>query len=189
MVAGLSSLPMKKTTKTTPSVVSTSTPAPAAPGGFTLGLDLGDRSHYVCVLDATGQVLHEGTLPNDRVALAQYPAAVVAVCQAPAQGGLGWTHAGEFSLDARPHLCPLPQERISPATLPVYWADRPANPAAGFATDAGNVKTLSVGRVWVSLSENPGARLGCPRPAAAGHECPVRCGASHGLRGFAEVSI
>ena len=52
-------------------------------GVFTLGLDLGDRSHYVCVLDATGQILHEGTLVNDRVALAllltQYPAATVAL--------------------------------------------------------------------------------------------------------------
>jgi transposase len=52
-------------------------------GGFTLGLDLGDRSHYVCVLDATGQMLHEGPLVNDRVALAllltHYPAATVAL--------------------------------------------------------------------------------------------------------------
>jgi transposase len=52
-------------------------------GGFTLGLDLGDRSHYVCVLDATGQIIHEGPLLNDRVALAllltQYPAATVAL--------------------------------------------------------------------------------------------------------------
>ena len=41
-----------KTTKTntTPSVVSTITPAPVVPGGFSLGLDLGDRSHHVCVL-------------------------------------------------------------------------------------------------------------------------------------------
>jgi hypothetical protein len=74
---------MKKTTKTTPSVVSTSTPTPAAPGGFTLGLDLGDRSHYVCVLDATGRIVHEGPLPNDRAALAglltSYPAATVAL--------------------------------------------------------------------------------------------------------------
>jgi transposase len=72
---------MKKQTNS-PSVVSTST-APAAAGGFTLGLDLGDRSHYVCVLDGQGQLLHEGTLLNDRVALAllltQYPAATVAL--------------------------------------------------------------------------------------------------------------
>ena len=26
-----------------------------APGGFTIGLDLGDSSHHVCVLDAAGQ--------------------------------------------------------------------------------------------------------------------------------------
>ncbi len=32
------------------SVVSTITPAPVVPGGFSLGLDLGDRSHHVCVL-------------------------------------------------------------------------------------------------------------------------------------------
>ena len=72
----------QQTNTTSPSVVPT--PAiPAIPGGFTLGLDLGDRSHYVCVLDATGQMIHEGTLPNDRTALAvllaQYPAATVAL--------------------------------------------------------------------------------------------------------------
>ena len=72
---------MKKQTKNTPSVV---LPSPAAVvSGFTLGLDLGDRSHYVCVLDATGQILHEGPLVNDRVALAllltKYPAATVAL--------------------------------------------------------------------------------------------------------------
>src|ERR1035437_3173822 len=74
---------MKKQTKTTPSVVSTPTPAPASPGGFTIGLDLGDRSHYVCVLEAAGQILHEGPLLNDRVALTRlltnYPAATVAL--------------------------------------------------------------------------------------------------------------
>jgi hypothetical protein len=44
-----------------------------------LGFDLGDCSHYVCVLDAAGQIRHEGTLVNDRAALTllltQYPAA------------------------------------------------------------------------------------------------------------------
>jgi transposase len=70
-------------TKTTPpSVVSTPT-APVPAGGFTIGLDLGDRSHYVCVLDAAGQIIHEGPMPNDRVALAlllaKYPAATVAL--------------------------------------------------------------------------------------------------------------
>ena len=71
-------------TKTnTPSVVSTPTPVPAPPGGFTIGLDLGDRSHYVCVLDAAGEILHEGPMLNDRVALAclltRHPAATVAL--------------------------------------------------------------------------------------------------------------
>ena len=72
-----------KTKTTAPSVVSTLTPAPVPAGGFTIGLDLGDRSHYVCVLDAAGQIIHEGPLPNDRVALtlllAKYPAATVAL--------------------------------------------------------------------------------------------------------------
>jgi len=78
---GLNSLPMKKQTKTNPSVVLTSTAAVVS--GFTIGLDLGDRSHYVCVLDATGQIIHEGPMLNDRAALAllltQYPAATVAL--------------------------------------------------------------------------------------------------------------
>src|SRR5487761_2514744 len=65
-----------------PSVVSTSTPA-AVVSGFTLGLDLGDRSHHVCVLDATGQIVREASLPNTRPALAQlladFPRATVAL--------------------------------------------------------------------------------------------------------------
>jgi transposase len=73
------------TQTTPPSVVPTLTPAPvtAVASGFTLGLDLGDRRHYVCVLDATGQIIHEGPMLNDRAALAllltQYPAATVAL--------------------------------------------------------------------------------------------------------------
>jgi hypothetical protein len=71
---------MKKQTKTTPSVVLTSSafaplrrdkPATIVPGGFTLGLDPGDRSHHVCVLDAAGQIVREGALPNTRPALAK----------------------------------------------------------------------------------------------------------------------
>jgi transposase len=72
---------MKKQTKTTPSVVHTS-PA-AVVSGFTLGLDLGDRSHHVCVLDATGQIVREGALSNTRPALAKlmagFPRATVAM--------------------------------------------------------------------------------------------------------------
>jgi len=72
----------KNKTNLTPSVVSTST-APVHAGGFTIGLDLGDRSHYVCVLDAQGQIIHEGPMLNERVALAlllvKYPAATVAL--------------------------------------------------------------------------------------------------------------
>ena len=74
-----------KKTKTAPSVVST--PALAPPGGCTIGLDLGDRSHYHCVLDAAGQLIHEGSIPNDRAALTalltQYPAATVALEAGP----------------------------------------------------------------------------------------------------------
>ena len=57
------------TQTTTPSVVPTLTPAPVTAGGFTLGLDLGDRSHHVCVLDAAGQIVREGALSNTRPAL------------------------------------------------------------------------------------------------------------------------
>src|SRR6202142_654428 len=69
-------------TKTTPSVVPTS-PATVTPGGFTLGLDLGDRSHHVCVMDATGQIVREGSLLNTRPALAklmaEFPRATIAI--------------------------------------------------------------------------------------------------------------
>jgi transposase len=51
--------------------------------GSTLGLDLGDRSHHVCVLDAAGQLVREGSLPNTRPALAkllaEFPHATVAL--------------------------------------------------------------------------------------------------------------
>jgi transposase len=75
----------KQTNKKTnpPSVLPTLTPAPVMTGGCTLGLDLGDRSHYVCVLDAAGEIIQEGPLPNDRAVLAglltKYPAATVAL--------------------------------------------------------------------------------------------------------------
>ena len=66
---------------TTTPVVSTSTPI--VTNGFTLGLDLGDRSHHVCVMDATGQIIREGALSNTRPALAKlladFPRATVAI--------------------------------------------------------------------------------------------------------------
>ena len=39
-----------------------------------------------------------------------------------------------------------PGERGQPDTISVLPVDCPANPAAGFSKDAGNVKALSVGR-------------------------------------------
>jgi len=60
---------MKTTTNknsSTPSVVPTSSAAVGS--GFTLGLDLGDRQHHVCVLDVTGQIIREAALPNTRPA-------------------------------------------------------------------------------------------------------------------------
>jgi transposase len=73
---------MKK--QTTPSVVlTTPTPATVVSRGFTLGLDLGDQSHHVCVLDAAAQTVREGSLPNTRPALArllaEFPHATVAL--------------------------------------------------------------------------------------------------------------
>jgi transposase len=57
--------------------------APAAGSGFTLGLDLGDARHQVCVLDAVGQVVQEGPLANTRAALQKlilkFPRATVAL--------------------------------------------------------------------------------------------------------------
>ena len=76
---------MKNKTKT-PSVVSTSNPAVVVPSGFTLGLDLGDRSHYVCVLDASGRIVREGSLTNARPALAQLLSEFPRVTVAPEAG-------------------------------------------------------------------------------------------------------
>jgi transposase len=72
-------------THVSPSVVPTVPPstAPVVPSGFTLGLDLGDRRHFVCALDAAGKVSQEGFLANSRPALlkllAQFPRATVAM--------------------------------------------------------------------------------------------------------------
>jgi transposase len=70
-------------TNTTSPVVPTPTSATVVPGGFTLGLDLGDRCHHVCVLDATGEIIREGALTNTRPALAkllaEFPKATVAL--------------------------------------------------------------------------------------------------------------
>ena len=72
-----------KTKNLTPVVSNPPTPATIIPGGFTLGLDLGDRSHHVCVLDAAGQIVREGALSNTRPALAkllaEFPRATVAM--------------------------------------------------------------------------------------------------------------
>jgi hypothetical protein len=69
-----------KTKNLTPSNVPTT---PATVSGFTLGLDLGDRQHHVCVLDAAGNIVREAALPNTRPALAQllveFPKATVAL--------------------------------------------------------------------------------------------------------------
>ena len=53
------------------SLVPTSTPAVSS--GFTLGLDLGDRQHHVCVLDAAGNIIREASLPSTRPALGRNP--------------------------------------------------------------------------------------------------------------------
>lgn len=69
-------------TQTKSAVVPTSA-APVPARGFTLGLDLGDRKHHVCVLNAAGEIVHEGSLLNSRPTLAQlltdYPQATVAL--------------------------------------------------------------------------------------------------------------
>ena len=48
---------------------------------LTIGLDLGDRRHTVCVLDAAGEILAEETIANTREVLtaflARYPGATV----------------------------------------------------------------------------------------------------------------
>ncbi len=70
-----------KTKTTTPSVVPTSSAAVGS--GFTLGLDLGDRAHHVCVLDPAGNIVREASLPNTRPALhqllADFPRSTVAL--------------------------------------------------------------------------------------------------------------
>ena len=79
-----------KTKKQTPTVTQTPSvtppvvpPPPAVPSGFTLGLDLGDRQHHVCVLDAAGNIVRDTALPNTRPALAQlladFPRSTVAL--------------------------------------------------------------------------------------------------------------
>lgn len=48
---------------------------------LTVGLDLGDRRHTVCVLDASGEILAEEAIANTREVLtafcARYPGATI----------------------------------------------------------------------------------------------------------------
>jgi transposase len=70
-------------TKANSSVIVSTASAPVRASGYTLGLDLGDQPHFVCGLDATGQVVREGFLVNTRPALLQllrdFPHATVAM--------------------------------------------------------------------------------------------------------------
>jgi transposase len=49
--------------------VSANSRAAAPDGPFTVGMDLGDRKHSVCVLDAAGKVIHRARIANDRTEL------------------------------------------------------------------------------------------------------------------------
>ena len=50
---------------------------------LTVGLDLGDRRHHACVLDASGEILDEEAIVNTREVLAafcaRYPGATVSL--------------------------------------------------------------------------------------------------------------
>lgn len=41
---------------------------------LTIGIDLGDRRHHVCVLAATGEILAEESIPNPREVLTAFAA-------------------------------------------------------------------------------------------------------------------
>jgi transposase len=67
----------------------------------TIGLDLGERVHRFCALDGGGEVVEEGSLPNDRASLARLTAryrGALAVMEAGTHSpwvsryleGLGW---------------------------------------------------------------------------------------------------
>lgn len=51
--------------------------------GITIGMDLGDKKHQVCILDKTGKIIAEEGITNNRATVAkffkQYPGAVVAM--------------------------------------------------------------------------------------------------------------
>ena len=52
---------MKKTSKTKPSA--------AASNEYTIGIDLGDKKHAICVIDAKGEIVDERTITNHRESL------------------------------------------------------------------------------------------------------------------------
>ena len=57
------------------------TKKPALEKGLTIGLDLGDRQHHACVLDAAGEIRAEEVIANTREVLTafcgRYPGATV----------------------------------------------------------------------------------------------------------------
>lgn len=56
----------KLTVVPTASTVSATPAKPLPAGPFTVGMDLGDRKHSVCVLDGAGRVIHKARIANDR---------------------------------------------------------------------------------------------------------------------------
>ena len=70
-------------TKTNSSTVISSATVLRSADGFIIGLDLGNTRHQACVLNAAGQILWEGSLINNRLALqkllVKYPRATVAL--------------------------------------------------------------------------------------------------------------
>jgi hypothetical protein len=59
---------------------------------FTIGIDLGDRKHAVCVLDARGEVVKQESITNSRPSLValsrRYPGALM-VMDASSYDGVG----------------------------------------------------------------------------------------------------
>lgn len=75
-------------TKTLPNsnptpVISNATPCGTVLGRFTIGLDLGDVHHYVCVLNSPGEIVRSASMANTRPALSrlmqEYAGATVAM--------------------------------------------------------------------------------------------------------------
>ena len=125
----------------------------AARKKLTLGLDLGDRRHHVCVLDAAGEIVAEEVIVHRREVLtaffARYPGATVVRetgTHSP-RGSRLFQAIGDRAL--RPDLC-RPPSVSAPSASSAFQTSRPDLPALRRRLSPPSATAITVVSLWTS---------------------------------------